>query len=49
MKRQRISLRSPSVSRLSSELSPVINRVRSAFGSESMSGPAACPETKQVE
>ena len=49
MKRQRIFLRSPSVSRLGSELSPVINRVRSAFGSVSMSGPAACPEIKQAE
>ena len=49
MKRQRIFLRSPSVSRLGSELSPVINRVRSAFGSVSMSGPAACPEIKQAD
>ena len=49
MKRQRISLRSPSVSRLGSELSAVINRVRSAFGSISMSGPAACAEIKQAE
>ena len=49
MKRQRISLRSPSVSRLGSELSAVINRVHSAFGSISMSGPAACAEIKQAE
>ena len=49
MKRQRISLRSPSASRVGSELSPVINRVRSAFGSVSMSGAVACPEIKQGE
>ncbi len=49
MKRQRISPRSPSVSRLGSELSAVLNRVRSAFGSIPMSGPAACPEIKQAE
>ena len=49
MKRQRISLRSPFVSRLGSERNAVINRFRSAFGSMSMSGPAACPEIKQAD
>ena len=49
MKRQRISPRSPSVSRLGSELSAVINRVRSAFGPISMRDPAACSEIKQAE
>ena len=49
MKRQRISPRSQSISRLGSELSAVINRVRSAFGPIPMRGPATCPEIKQAE
>lgn len=49
MKRQRISPRSRSAARLGSELSAVINRVRSAFGPISMRGPAAGPEIKRAE
>ena len=49
MRRQRRFRRSHSASRLGSELSAVINRVRSAFGSISMRVPAARPEIQNAE
>ena len=49
MQRRRRSPRSQSTSRLGSELSAVINRVRSAFGPISMRDPATRPQIKQAE
>ena len=49
MRRQRRFRSSNSVSRLGSELSAVINRVRSAFGSISMRGSATRPEIQRAE
>ena len=48
MPRRRRSPKSQSTSRLGSELSAVINRVRSAFGPISMRAPATRPQIKQA-
>ncbi|GEM_PF-2045376 len=49
MQRRHLSSKSQSAARLGSELSAVINRVRSAFGPISMRGPAAQPKIKRAE
>ena len=49
MQRRHLSSKSQSAARLGSELSAVINRIRSAFGPISMRGPADQPKIKRAE